>query len=95
MGALRAPLAGSPAFVFAFVFVSIAIKFELRNETTENWLTDPHHDRKTAYDKKMQKTKSVSNDRSRHDDSNGPRIFRIGAILAIFEHFKVLLQRCI
>ena len=36
-----------------------------------------------------QKNKCVSNDRSRHDDSNGPRIVKIGAILAIFEHFKV------
>ena len=31
----------------------------------------------------------VSKDRSRHEDSNGPRIVKIGAILAIFEHFKV------
>ena len=35
------------------------------------------------------KKKCISNDRSRHDDSNGPRIVKIGAILAIFEHFKV------
>ena len=40
-------------------------------------------------EKKLRKTKCVSNDRSRHDDSNGPRIVKIGAILAIFEHFKV------
>ena len=35
------------------------------------------------------KNRCVSNDRSRHEDSNGPRIVKIGAILAIFEHFKV------
>ena len=43
----------------------------------------------TTNEKKSKKTKCVSNDRSRHDDSNGPRIVKIGAILAIFEHFKV------
>ena len=52
----------------------------------------PRHDQKTAYEKKTQKTKRVSNDRSGHDDSNGPRIVKIGAILAIFEHFKVFGQ---
>ena len=36
------------------------------------------------------KTKCVSNDRSGHDDSNGPRIVKIGAILAIFRPFEVL-----
>ena len=51
---------------------------------------DPRHDRKTAYEKKSQKTKCVSNDGSGHDDSNGPRIVKIGAILAILGHFKVL-----
>ena len=30
---------------------------------------------------KLQKTKCVSNDRSRHDDSNGYRIIKLGAIL--------------
>ena len=39
--------------------------------------------------KKTKNAKCVSNDRSRRDDSNGPRIVKIGAILAIFEHFKV------
>ena len=50
--ALRAPLAGSPAFVFAFVFILISVQFELRNETIENWLTDPRREQKTAYEKK-------------------------------------------
>ena len=45
--------------------------------------------RKAPPQVRPQKNKCVSNDRSRHDDSNGPRIVKIGAILAIFEHFKV------
>ena len=45
--------------------------------------------RKAPPQARPQKNKCVSNDRSRHDDSNGPRIVKIGAILAIFEHFKV------
>ena len=32
-------------------------------------------------EKKLRKTKCVSNDRSRHDDSNGYRIIKFGAIL--------------
>ena len=32
-------------------------------------------------EKKLRKTKCVSNDRSRHDDSNGYRIVKFGAIL--------------
>ena len=33
---------------------------------------------------KHEKTKCVSNDRSRHDDSNGPKIIKIGAFLGYF-----------
>ena len=51
-GALRAPRAGFPACVFAFVFVSIYVQFELRNGTIENSLTEPRHDKKSAYEKK-------------------------------------------
>ena len=35
-------------------------------------------------EKKIEKPKCVSNDRSRRDDSNGPRIVKIGAILGYF-----------
>ena len=80
MGALRAPLAGSSAFVVDFVFVSMSVLFDLRNETSENWLTDPRHEQKTAY-VCFVLTKCVSNDRSHHDDQNEYRIIKNGAIL--------------
>ena len=32
-------------------------------------------------EKELRKTKCVSNDRSRHDDSNGYRVIKFGAIL--------------
>ena len=57
-----------------------------RPTTVRQYSDDPPT---TVRRKKSWKTKCVSNDRSRHDDSNRPRIVKIGAILAIFEHFKV------
>ena len=61
----------------------------MTERTTENWLTEPRHDEKAAYEKKKREKQSVSNDRSRHDDSKGLKTVRIGAILPIFEDFKV------
>ena len=42
--------------------------------------------------KKIEKPKCVSNDRSRRDDSNGPRIVKIGAILGYFWPLQSLLK---
>ena len=41
--------------------------------------------------KKSKKRKCVSNDRSGHNDQNAYRIIKIGAILAYFDYFKVLI----
>ena len=49
----------------------------------------PSDDPRTTLGRPSNKTKCVSNDRSGHDDSNGPRIVKIGAILAIFQPFEV------
>ena len=68
--ALRAPLAGSPACVFAFVFVLIYVYFESIMKVIDD-------DER----KKSKKTNFVSNDRSGHDDSNAYRIIKNGAIL--------------
>ena len=58
-GRFAPPLAGSPAFVSAFVFVSISVEFELRNDTTKNWLTDAGHDRKTGCEKKRSASQTI------------------------------------
>ena len=52
-------------------------------------LHPPSTTKKRCTTKKSLKTKCVSNDGSGHDDSNRPRIVKIGAILAFFGHFKV------
>ena len=64
--ALRAPLAGSPACVFAFVFVLIYVQFELIMKVL-NFNDDDDDDDER---KKSKKTKFASNDRSGHDDQN-------------------------
>ena len=48
----------------------------------------PSDDPWTTLSRPSNKTKCVSNDRSGHDDSNGPRIVKIGALLAIFRLFE-------
>ena len=63
--ALRAPLAGSPACAFAFVFVLIYVKFELIMKVIDD--DDAFDDDER---KKSKKTNFVSNDRSGHDDQN-------------------------
>ena len=63
--ALRAPLAGSPACVFAFVFVLIYVYFELIMKAL-----DDDDDFVDDERKKSKKTNFVSNDRSGHDDQN-------------------------
>ena len=62
--ALRAPLAGSPACVFAFVFVLIYVYFELIMKVIDD---DDFDDDER---KKSKKTNFSSNDRSGHDDQN-------------------------
>ena len=64
--ALRAPLAGSPACVFAFVFVLIHVYFELIMKVIDDDDDDDDDDER----KKSKKTNFVSNDRSGHDDQN-------------------------
>ena len=59
--ALRAPLAGSPACVFAFVFVLIYVYFELMMKVID----DDDDERKNS-----KKTNFSLNDRSGHDDQN-------------------------
>ena len=66
--ALRAPLAGSPACVFAFVFVLIYVSFELIMKVIDDDDDDDFDDddeRKTS-----KKNNFSSNDRSGHDDQN-------------------------
>ena len=63
--ALRAPLAGSPACVFAFVFVLIYVYFELIMKVIDDDDFDDDDERK-----KSKKTNFSSNDRSGHDDQN-------------------------
>ena len=67
-GALRAPLAGSPACVFAFVFVPIYVYFELIMEVIDD--DDDDDDFDDDERKKSKKTNFSSNDRSGHDDQN-------------------------
>ena len=64
--ALRAPLAGSPACVFAFVFVLIYVYFELIMKVIDDDDDDCDDDER----KKSKKTNFSSNDRSGHDDQN-------------------------
>ena len=64
--ALRAPLAGSPACVFAFVFVLIYVEFELTMKVIDDDDNAFDDDERT----KSKKTNFVSNDRSGHDDQN-------------------------
>ena len=52
-------------------------------------MNGPSEDPWTTLGRPSDKTKCVSNDRSGHDDSNGPRIVKIGAILAIFRPFEI------
>ena len=65
--ALRAPLAGSPACVFVFVFALIYAYFELIMKVIDDDDDDFDDDdeRKTS-----KKNNFVSNDRSDHDDQN-------------------------
>ena len=65
--ALRAPLAGSPACVFAFVFVLIYVYFELIMKVIDDNDDDAFDDDER---KKSKKTNFSSNDRSGHDDQN-------------------------
>ena len=66
--ALRAPLAGSPACVFAFVFVLIYVYFELIMKVIDD--DDDDDDFDDDERKKLKKTNFSSNDRSGHDDQN-------------------------
>ena len=68
VGALRAPLAGSPACVFAFVFVLIYRYFELIVKVIDD--DDDDDDFDDDERKKSKKTNFSSNDRSGHDDQN-------------------------
>ena len=65
--ALRAPLAGSPACVFAFVIVLIYVYFELIMKVIDDDDDDDFDDDER---KKSKKTNFSSNDRSGHDDQN-------------------------
>ena len=77
--ALRAPLAGSPACVFAFVFVLIYVYFELIMKVIDD--DDDDDDFDDDERQKSKKTNIVSNDRSGHDDQNEYMIIKNGAIL--------------
>ena len=66
--ALRAPLAGSPACVFAFVFVLIYVYFELIMKVIDDDDDDDFDDDDER--KKCKKKNFSSNDRSGHDDQN-------------------------
>ena len=74
--ALRAPLAGSPACVFAFVFVLIYVYFELimkvidDDDDDDDDFDDFDDDDDDDERKKSKKTNFSSNDRSGHDDQN-------------------------
>ena len=70
--------AGSPARVFAFIFVSTYAKFELIMKVLN---FDDDDDENDDERKKTKKTKFVSNDRSGHDDQKAYRIIKNGAIL--------------
>ena len=76
--ALRAPLAGSIACVFAFVFVLIYVHFELIMKVIDDDDDDDFDDDER---KKSKKTNFSSNDRSGHDNQNAYRIIKNGAIL--------------
>ena len=65
--ALRAPLAGSPACVFAFVFVLIYVYFELIMKVIDDDDDDDFDDDER---KESKKNNFSSNDRSGHDDQN-------------------------
>ena len=67
--ALRAPLAGSPACVFAFVFVLTYVYFELIMKVIDDDDDDDDFDDDDER-KKSKKTNFSSNDRSGHDDQN-------------------------
>ena len=64
--ALRAPLAGSPACVFAFVLVLIYVYFELIMKVIDDDDDFDDDDERN----KSKKTNFSSNDRSGHDDQN-------------------------
>ena len=66
--ALRAPLAGSPACVFAFVFVLINVYFEFIMKVIDDGDDDDDDDDDER--KNSKKTNFSSNDRSGHDDQN-------------------------
>ena len=68
--ALRAPLAGSPACVFAFVFVLIYVSFELIMKVIDDDDDDDDFDDDDDERKKSKKNNFSSNDRSGHDDQN-------------------------
>ena len=68
--ALRAPLAGSPACVFAFVFVLIYVCFELIMKVIDDDDDDDFDDDDDDERKTSKKTNFSSNDRSGHDDQN-------------------------
>ena len=76
--ARSAPLAGSHACVFAFVFVLIYVYFELIMKAIDDDDDDDDFDDER---KKSKKTNFSSNDRSGHDDQNAYRIIKSGAIL--------------
>ena len=74
--ALRAPLAGSPACVFAFVLFLIYVYFELimkaldDDDDDDDFDDDDDDDFDDDERKKSKKTNFSSNDRSGHDDQN-------------------------
>ena len=67
--ALRAPLAGSPACVFAFVVVLNYVYLELIMKVVDDDDDDDDFDDDDER-KKSKKTSFSSNDRSGHDDQN-------------------------
>ena len=79
--ALRAPLAGSTACVFAFVFVLIYVYFELIMKVIADDDDDDDDFDDDDERKKSKKTNFSSNDRSGHDDQNAYRIIKNGGIL--------------
>ena len=65
-GALRAPLADSPAWVFVFVLIYVEFEFSESTRRPPTRKNDQRADFPSQ--KEIGKAKCVSNDRSRHDD---------------------------
>ena len=70
--------------IYFFKFANHSLRRVIADDDDDDYDDDDDDERKS-----LKKTKFVSNDRSGHDDKFCPKIVKIGAILAIFQPFKV------